>query len=66
MCGICPAGCWVEVGLQNHDARGITDKDFELAAKIDAVVMWQPGREDGALTGTPADDPRFSYIKYSD
>ena len=54
---------WVEVRLQNHDAKGITDKDFELAAKIESVVHWQPAREGGALTGTPA-DPRFAYIKY--
>ena len=54
---------WVEVRLQNHAAKGITDKDFELAAKIEAVVHWQPGREGGALTGPPA-DPRFAYLQY--
>ncbi len=54
---------WVEVCLQTHDADGITDKDFELARKIEEVIAWQPGREDGALTGTPS-DPRFAYIKY--
>ena len=54
---------WVEVKLQNHDADGITDKDFELARKIEEVVAWQPGLEGGALTGTPS-DPRFAYIKY--
>ncbi len=51
---------WVEVRLQNHAAKGITDKDFELARKIEEVVHWQPG---GALEGTPG-DPRFAYIKY--
>lgn len=55
---------WVEVRLRNHDANGITDKDFELAAKIEDVLQWQPGSEPGSLTGTPQDDPRFSYIKY--
>lgn len=54
---------FVIVKLVNHAAKGITDKDFELAKKIEEVVMWQPGLEDGALTGTP-DDPRFKYIKY--
>ena len=54
---------WVEVRLMNHAAKGITDKDFELAAKIEEVVCWQPGKAGGALTGTP-DDPRFAYIKY--
>src|SRR5579872_2245831 len=34
---------WVEVRLQNHAAKGITDKDFELAAMIEKFVQWQPG-----------------------
>ncbi|KAI5916853.1 MAG: 4a-hydroxytetrahydrobiopterin dehydratase [Proteobacteria bacterium] len=54
---------FVIVKLMNHAAKGVTDKDFELAKKIEEVVMWQPGKEGGALEGTP-DDPRFSYIKY--
>ena len=54
---------WVEVRLQNHAAKGITDKDFELAKKIEEVVLWQPGKEGGALEGTPTDQ-RFAYIDY--
>jgi len=54
---------FVIVKLTNHAAKGITNKDFELAKKIEDVLMWQPGKEDGALEGTP-DDPRFKYIKY--
>jgi len=55
---------FVNVKLMNHAAKGITDKDFALAAKIEEVVMWQPGAEPGAaLEGTP-DDPRFKYLKY--
>lgn len=54
---------WVEIRLMNHAAKGVTDKDFELARKIEEVVGWQPGTEGGALTGTP-DDPRFAYIKH--
>ncbi|MGF1546724.1 MAG: 4a-hydroxytetrahydrobiopterin dehydratase [Thiotrichales bacterium] len=54
---------FVIVKLQTHSATGITNKDFELARKIEAVVMWQPGQEGGALEGVP-DDPRFEYIKY--
>jgi len=57
---------WVEVLLMNHAAKGITDKDFELAAKIEDVVQWQPGREGGALEGTPRSDQRFAYVKYDD
>ncbi len=54
---------WVEVKLQNHAAKGITDKDFELARKIEDTVLWRPAREGGALEGTPADE-RHAYIKY--
>lgn len=55
---------FVTVKLQNHAAKGITDKDFELARKIEDVVMWQPALdEQGALEGTP-EDPRFKYLKY--
>ncbi len=54
---------FVIVKLMNHAAKGITNKDFELALKIEDVIMWQPGTEGGSLVGTP-DDPRFKYIKY--
>ncbi len=54
---------FVIVKLMNHAAKGITNKDFELASKIEEVVMWQPGLDQGALEGTPS-DPRFKYIKY--
>ena len=57
---------FVIVKLQNHAAKGITDKDFELARKIEDVIQWQPGKEGGALEGTPGDDQRFRYIKYDD
>ena len=55
---------FVIVKLVNHAAKGVTEKDFELAKKIEEVLMWQPGKQDGsALEGTP-DDPRFKYLKY--
>src|SRR4051812_50083505 len=55
---------FVNVKLMNHSAKGITDKDFALAAKIEEVLMWQPGADAGrALEGTP-DDARFKYLKY--
>ena len=55
---------FVTVKLMNHAAKGVTDKDFELAKKIEEVVQWQPATEEGsALDGTP-DDPRFKYLKY--
>ena len=51
----------VIVKLQNHAAGGITDKDFELAKKIEETVLWRP--KGGALEGTPnkfvrSGDPR--------
>lgn len=52
----------VIVKLVTHSANGITDKDFELARKIEETLMWRPGT-DSALEGTP-DDPSFAYIKY--
>ena len=56
---------FVTVKLQNHAAKGITDKDFELARKIEEVVQWRPQQTEGsALEGTPNDDARFKYIKY--
>ncbi len=55
---------WVEVRLMTHSAKGITMKDLELARKIEDVVGWQPGKEGGALDGTPESDMRFAYIKY--
>ena len=55
---------WVEVRLMTHSAKGITDKDFALAAKIEEVVHWQPGKEGKGLEGTPQGDQRFSYVKY--
>lgn len=54
---------FVIVKLTTHSAKGVTNKDFELAKMIEQVVMWQPDSAGGALEGTP-DDPRFKYIKY--
>jgi 4a-hydroxytetrahydrobiopterin dehydratase len=53
---------FVIVKLMNHAAKGVTDKDFELARKIEDVVLWRP-EPGAALEGTP-DDPRFTYIKH--
>ena len=55
---------WVEVRLVSHDAKGITDRDFALAKKIEEVVQWQPGLEGHGLEGTPQGDQRFAYVKY--
>lgn len=55
---------WVEVRLMTHTAKGITNKDLELARKIEDVVQWQPAKEGKGLEGTPQADQRFAYIKY--
>ncbi len=55
---------FVIVKLCTHSAKGITDKDFELAKKIESVVHWQPKLESKGLEGTPNEDQRFRYIKY--
>lgn len=52
----------VTIRLSTHDAGGITEKDMALAERIESVLMWQPGREPGAvLSGTPDD---AAYILY--
>jgi len=60
---ICASYAFVIVKLMNHEAKGITEKDFELARKIESVICWQPGLTGDALEGTP-DDDRFRYIRY--
>jgi len=57
---------FVIVKLQTHSAKGITDKDFELARKIEGVIQWRPAQDGGALEGTPNEDQRFRYIKYDE
>ena len=40
----------VTVKLSTHSAGGVTDKDFELARKIEDLALWRPSG--GALQGT--------------
>jgi 4a-hydroxytetrahydrobiopterin dehydratase len=52
----------VTVKLMTHSAGGITDKDFELARRIEDAALWRPG-QGGSLEGTPnkfvrSGDPR--------
>jgi len=54
---------FVIVKLMNHAAKGVTNKDFALAKKIEEVIQWNPGEDEPDLDGVP-DDQRFAYIKY--
>jgi 4a-hydroxytetrahydrobiopterin dehydratase len=52
----------ITVKLSTHSAGGITDKDFELARKIEDVALYRPP-SGASLTGTPnkfvrSGDPR--------
>jgi 4a-hydroxytetrahydrobiopterin dehydratase len=51
------AKLWVK--LKTHSAGGITDKDFDLAKKIDEVALWRP-TTGGALEGPP---PERKFVK---
>lgn len=44
------AKVWVK--LKTHHAGGITDKDFELAKRIEEITLWRPA-EGQTLEGTP-------------
>ncbi|MGH7582067.1 MAG: 4a-hydroxytetrahydrobiopterin dehydratase [Gemmatimonadales bacterium] len=49
----------VVVRLQTHSAGGVTDKDLELAQRIEGLALWRPdggfpgleGQRDGWITG---------------
>jgi len=41
----------ITVKLSTHSAGGITDKDFELARRIEEIALWRPAGG-GALRGT--------------
>jgi 4a-hydroxytetrahydrobiopterin dehydratase len=44
----------VVIRLQTHSAGGITDQDLQLAARIEAIVLWRaptpPGRPSASTT----------------
>ena len=55
---------FVIVKLVTHSSKGVTEKDFALAKKIEEVVLWDAAAtSNGIFEGTP-DDPRFKYIKH--
>lgn len=42
---------WVK--LRTHDSGGVTDKDFELARKIEEVVLYRPAAGTALAPGNP-------------
>ncbi len=52
----------VAITLSTHSAGGVTDKDFELAERIERTVTWNPAGAGGALEGPP-DDPRWQLLE---
>ena len=53
----------ITVKLSTHSVGGITDKDFELAKKIDEVALYRPAAGSAFGAGTPnkfvrSGDPR--------
>ena len=54
----------VDIALNTHDAGGITEKDLALAARIEAVLQWQPGAEPGAVLGGMPADAAGRWIAY--
>jgi 4a-hydroxytetrahydrobiopterin dehydratase len=42
---------WVK--LRTHDSGGVTDKDFELARKIEEVVLFRPAAGTALAPGNP-------------
>jgi 4a-hydroxytetrahydrobiopterin dehydratase len=45
------AKLWVK--LMTHDSGGITDKDFELALKIEETVLYRPEKKSALAPGNP-------------
>lgn len=45
----------VRIRLQTHSAGGITEKDLQLAARIESLATWQPSGEQPGLDGQPTD-----------
>ena len=38
----------VEICLSTHSKGAVTDKDLDLAMRIEALVLWQPASDPGA------------------
>ncbi len=50
----------VVLTLWTHEISGVSERDFELAKKIDEIVTWDPSKiPDGSLTGLPENNQMF-------
>src|SRR3984893_8875821 len=59
--GLNASYAWVEVRLQNHAAKGITDKDFDLAKKSRTLCFGSPERKAALWKARP----RISVLRTS-
>jgi 4a-hydroxytetrahydrobiopterin dehydratase len=50
----------VEIWLDTHEAGAVSDRDFELAGRIEALLGWQP-EPGAALEGLP-ETARLCYL----
>lgn len=44
----------VSVRLETHSAGGVTDKDLQLAERIETTAMWRPAGKFPGLEGQPS------------
>ena len=53
----------IDIRLSTHEVQGLSERDWALAERIEALLTWRPGREPGAvLEGTP-DTPGHRYLR---
>ena len=57
---------FVIVKLMNHAAKGVTDKDFELARRIEEFVHWQPGRRQRAGGNTEGPEVPLRQVRLNE
>ena len=53
----------IDIRLHTHEVHGLSERDWALAERIEALLMWRPGAEPGgALEGTP-ETPEHRYLR---
>ena len=53
----------IDIRLDTHEVQGLSERDWALAERIEALLTWRPGSEPvGVLEGTP-DTPEHRYLR---